>query len=76
MSRFDYLLKITRRAKANDGVGALSTGEALAAALVLNRSDWLAGMNYTMAQALERIDDDFFALIPQVERMLRAESGL
>ncbi|RUV66769.1 hypothetical protein EOA50_30060, partial [Mesorhizobium sp. M1A.F.Ca.IN.020.30.1.1] len=44
-------------AKARDakhgGFGVLSTGEKLAAALVLNRPDWLAEMNYTLTE-LER----------------------
>ncbi|MCT2581154.1 MAG: hypothetical protein E5X23_08320 [Mesorhizobium sp.] len=45
-------------AKARDakhgGFGVLSTGEKLAAALVLNRPDWLAEMNYTLAEARHR----------------------
>ena len=49
-------------AKARDaaagGIGALSTGEALAAALVLNRPDWLATMEYSIAEAIERIGPD------------------
>lgn len=36
--------------------GGLSTGEALMAALALNRPDWLAKMGYTIAEALDRID--------------------
>jgi len=42
----------------------LSTGEQLAAALVLNRADWLASMNYTMAQAMERLGSDWLDRIP------------
>jgi hypothetical protein len=38
-----HILAKTRDA-AVGGIGALSTGEALAAALVLNRTDWLATM--------------------------------
>jgi hypothetical protein len=55
-------------AKARDaaagGIGALSTGEALAAALVLNRPDWLAAMNYTIAEAIERVGPEWIRLIP------------
>ena len=35
----------------SSGFGALSTGEAPAAALILNRTDWLIDMDYTIAQA-------------------------
>lgn len=45
-------------AKRRGNTGPLSTGEALTAALVLNRHDWLAEMDYTIAQALDRIDED------------------
>jgi hypothetical protein len=41
---FAQILAKTRDTAAG-GLGALSTGEALAAALVLNRPDWLASMN-------------------------------
>jgi hypothetical protein len=47
---------ISKAAEAQStGTSALSTAEALAAALVLNRPDWIASMNYTLAEALERI---------------------
>lgn len=45
-------------AKRRGNTGPLSTGESLTAALVLNRHDWLAEMDYTIAQALDRIDDE------------------
>jgi hypothetical protein len=41
MFEIEYLVMKVRDAAAG-GVNALSTGEALAAALVLNRADWLA----------------------------------
>ena len=40
------------REAANGGIGHLSTGEALAAALVLNHADWLAKMGDTISEAL------------------------
>ena len=54
MSDLDHLVSKTLEAAAGH-TGALSTGEALAAALVLNRSDWLARMGYTIHEALYRI---------------------
>lgn len=69
MAGLEHLVMKVREAAAR-GIGALSTGEALAAALVLNRADWLAEMNYTIAEALDRIEDDWIALIPAVARMI------
>jgi len=50
-----------------------STGEKVAVALVLNRPEWLASMNYTLAEAIHRTGPEWLALIPRVERDLRAE---
>lgn len=54
----DRVIQVALFAKRIDGTGPLSTGEALTAALVLNRHDWLTEMDYTIAQALDRIDED------------------
>ncbi|MEX3859672.1 hypothetical protein AB3X94_37410 [Paraburkholderia sp. BR10923] len=54
-----------------DGPGALSTGEALAAAIVLNRPEWLARMNYTLAEAIDRIDDSWLPLLRKAERIIK-----
>lgn len=43
-----------------------STGERLAVALVLNRGDWLSEMDYTVAQALDRIGADWASAVPKV----------
>lgn len=56
------------------GFAALSTGEKLAAALVLNRPDWLAGMDYTLAEAIDRVGAAWLALIPEAARVLRDEA--
>ena len=48
--------------------GALSTGEALAAALILNRPEWLANMRYTICEAIDRLDGDGW-----VQRLREAE---
>lgn len=63
MSEFDHLVMKTREALAGH-IGVLSTGEALAAALVLNRFDWLEKMGYTMAQAIDRIGTEWARMIP------------
>ena len=54
MSEFDHLVMKAREAMAGN-INVLSTGEALAAALVLNRFDWLSEMGYTITEALDRI---------------------
>ena len=47
-------IEVARAAARMGGPGPLSTGEALTAALVLNRHDWLDEMDYTIAEALDR----------------------
>jgi hypothetical protein len=69
----DHIVSKARDAK-NGGFGVLSTGEKLAAALTLNRADWLAGMDYTMAEAIDRVGAQWLALIPDAARILRDES--
>mgnify|MGYP003575067242 CR=1 FL=1 len=54
----DRVINVALFAKRRGSTGPLSTGEALTAALVLNRHDWLKEMDYTIAQALDRIDQD------------------
>jgi len=50
------VIQVALQAQQRGCTGPLSTGESLTAALVLNRHDWLAQMDYTIAQALDRID--------------------
>lgn len=57
----------------NGGFGVLSTGEKLAAAVVLNKPTWLKKMNYTMAEAIYRIGPEWVALLPEAERLIRDE---
>lgn len=68
----DHILATCRAAR-NGHFNVLSTGEKLAAALVLNRPDWLAQMDYTMAEAIHRVGASWLELIPQAERILRDE---
>ena len=62
------------RDAARGGFGVLSTGELLAAALVLNRADWLASMDYTMAEAIGRVGAAWLAQIPEAARILAYEA--
>jgi hypothetical protein len=47
-----------------------STGERVAVALVLNRADWLAAMNYTLAEAIDRTGPEWLSLVPKVAKQL------
>ncbi len=69
----DHILAKARDAR-RGGFNVLSTGEKLAAALVLNRADWLAGLDYTMAEAIERVGPAWLALIPEAARILAYEA--
>ena len=75
----DYVLEqiLDKSRAARDGhFGVLSTGEKLAAALVLNQHDWLAKMDYTMAEAIERVGGQWLARIPEAARLLEHEAEL
>lgn len=65
---------------AGPGPWPLSTSETLSAALVLNRPDVLDdGPNargWTIAQALDRLGDDWVAAIPGVATKLREEGSI
>jgi len=51
-----------------------STGERVAVALVLNRADWLAEIDYSIAEAMERTGPEWVSIIPQVARQLAEEA--
>lgn len=73
----DHVLEqiVSKSRHARDGgFGVLSTGEKLAAALVLNRPDWLAQMSYTMAEAIDRVGADWLTKIPEAARILAYEA--
>ncbi len=48
-----------------------STGEKLAVALILNRADWLQAIDYTIAEALDRLEPEWIGAIPRVARALK-----
>lgn len=64
---FKHMLTKARDAAAG-GINAMSQGEALAAALVLNRPDWLAAMGHTIAEAIDRIGPEWAILVPAVAK--------
>ena len=75
----DYALEqiIEKSRAARDGhFNVLSTGEKLAAALVLNRPDWLAEMDYTIVEAIERVGRSWMARAPEAARVLEEEAEL
>lgn len=67
-----HMLRKCREARDGDW-HVLSTGERIAAALVLNRPGWLAEMKYTLAEAIDRLGPEWLALVPVVARMLEEE---
>jgi len=73
--RYEHLLRKSRDAKrgGRDAWGVQSTGEKVAVALVLNRADWLAEIDYTIPEAIERTGADWIAIIQQVARQLAEE---
>ncbi|HVJ09441.1 MAG TPA: hypothetical protein VM554_13765 [Acidisarcina sp.] len=73
--RYKHLLNKARSAKrgGHDAWAAQSTGEKVAVALVLNRADWLAEYDYTLAEAIERAGQEWVAMIPQAARQLANE---
>lgn len=75
----DYVLEqiLDKSRVARDGhFGVLSTGEKLAAALVLNKPEWLAKMNYTLAEAIERVGPEWMSRVPEAGRVLEHEAEL
>jgi hypothetical protein len=73
--QYEHLLRKSRDAKrgGHDAWAVQSTGEKVAVALVLNRSDWLEEMRYTIAEAIERSGPEWVAVIPQLARQLTEE---
>ena len=59
----------------HDAWAVQSTGEKAAVALVLNRADWLAEIDYTIPEAIERSGAEWVSIIPQVARQLEDEAA-
>jgi hypothetical protein len=75
MDSLEQLVSKTREASIN-GIAALSHGESLAAALVLNRADWLASLGYTIPEALERIGPEWVAMIPMAAKVVASTNSV
>jgi hypothetical protein len=75
-SEFRHLLGKARDAKrgGQDAWSVQSTGEKVAVALVLNRADWLASIDYTLAEAIERTGSVWLSMVRDVEKVLREEA--
>jgi hypothetical protein len=72
---YEHLLRKAQDAKrgGHEAWSVQSTGERVAVALVLNRVDWLAEMDYSIAEAIDRSGSEWVAFIPQVARRLAEE---
>ena len=74
-SSHEAVVDSVRRAHAG-GWGPMSTGQKIAAALVLDRHDWLNEMGYTMAGAIARLDADWLRAIYQSPRRILEDAGI
>lgn len=74
----DAIVHVAKRARllGPDFPGPLSTGEAVTAALVLNRPDWLKKMGYTIAEAVRRVDASTVANLFDAQLVLQNEAPL
>ena len=73
--RYEHLLRKSRDAVrgGREAWAVQSTGEKVAVALVLNRAEWLAEIDYTIPEAMERSGAEWVAIIPQLARQLTDE---
>ncbi len=72
-STFDTRMLNIAQEAALHGIGTMSLGEALTAALILNCCDWLREQGYSIAQALDRIGPEWTARLREVERQFYDE---
>jgi len=75
MKTLEHLVMKSKHA-AHGGFGCLSTGEKLAAALILNRTDWLNSMSYTIAEAIERVGPEWVKFIPAAAKAVSEEEAV
>ena len=74
-AEYRHMLAKCRDAK-NGGWNVLSSGEKLAAALVLNRADWLAQMDYTIAEAMDRIGPEWLGYVSPIAKQINELGSL
>jgi len=74
-AEYEHLLRKARDAKrgGHNAWAVQSTGEKVAVALVLNRADWLAEIQYTIPEAIDRSAEEWVSIIPQVAQQLGEE---
>lgn len=70
--RVERLIRYARTARAGD-FGKLSTAEKLAAAFVLNRSDWIAALSVTLPQAIATVGKGYISAVPMAAKLLKDE---
>ncbi|KDR37823.1 hypothetical protein [Caballeronia glathei] len=68
-AEYAHLISKCREAKAT-GIGMLSTGEKLAAAIVLNKPDWIQNLNYTLAEAFDRVGPYWWPYLKRAQQEL------
>ena len=75
--RYKHLLRKALDAKRGGHAAwaVQSTGERVAVALVLNRADWLAEIDYSMPEAIERSGAEWLSMIPQIARQIAEEAA-
>jgi len=71
----DAVIHCVRRALGGE-MKVMSTSQRLTAALLLNRADWLAEMNYSISGAIHRIGPDWSACIPRVKELLEGNGTI
>jgi hypothetical protein len=67
-TEYAHLLRKCREAKMMNDYHVLSTGERLAAAIVLNKPHWLQEQGYTLAEAFDRIGPTWWPLLLRAQR--------
>lgn len=69
---YERILRKARNARdgGHDSWRVQSTGEKVTVALILNRADWLAEMDYTIAEAIERAGS-WLRYVPEIAKALR-----
>ena len=74
LAEFNHLLGKAREAKKHpDARHVMSTGEKLTVALVLNKPEWLVEMDYTLAEAVDRVGPEWCGHLLPVQRRLTDE---
>ena len=74
-AEFRHLFGKARDAKRGgyDAWACQSTGEKVTVALVLNRTDWLSEIGYTIPEAIDRAGPEWVAILRDVERALHED---